>query len=148
MSLDPLRLVAHVHGHLGWLAAAALVHPAVVLRRAERKAPWAVAASVVLVTLAAALGAWLYPSYRESLRPLVFLDARSLGLAFERKEHLAFGAVLLAWGGGAAYAASGRAEAATRVVLRRAAHRAFVAAAALAVVVAVLGTTVAVVRGF
>lgn len=148
MSLDPLRLVAHVHGHLGWLAAAALVHPAVVLRRPERRAHVAVGTSVLLVTVAAALGAWLYPSYRESLRALVFLDARSLGLAFERKEHLAFGAVLLAWAGGAAYVSALRAQDATRVVLRRTAHRAFVAAAVLAVVVAVLGTSVAVVRGF
>jgi hypothetical protein len=138
-----VALVAHVHGHLGWLAAAALVHPAIVLRRTERRAHLAVGSSVVLVTAAASLGAWLYPAYRESLRALVFLDARSLGLAFERKEHLAFGAVFLAWSGAAAYAASWRAEGRTAVTLRRTSHRAFVASAALAIVAAVLGTLVA-----
>lgn len=138
-----LALVAHVHGHLGWLAAASLVHPAVVLRRAGRRAHVAVASSVGLVTLAAALGAWLYPAYRESLRALVFLDARALGLAFERKEHLAFGAVLLAWSGAAAYVAAWRAEGPLSVTLRRASHRAFVASAAFAVIAAVLGTLVA-----
>ncbi len=138
-----VALVAHVHGHLGWLAAASLVHPAVVLRRVERRAHLAVASSVALVTGAASLGAWLYPAYRESLRALVFLDARALGLAFERKEHLAFGAVFLAWSGAAAYVAAGRANAPASVTLRRASHRAFVASAAFAVVAAVLGTLVA-----
>ncbi|MDB5220684.1 MAG: hypothetical protein JWO86_8611, partial [Myxococcaceae bacterium] len=32
MLLEATRLMEHVHGHLGWLAAATLVHPAIVLR--------------------------------------------------------------------------------------------------------------------
>jgi hypothetical protein len=143
-----LKLAAHVHGHLGWLAAAALVHPAIVLRRHGRPAHAAVASATGLVTLAAALGSWLYPPYRETLKPLVFLDSRALGLAFESKEHLAFGAVLLAWAGAAAYASAPRGGDGTPGVLRRTAHRAFVAAAALAVVAAALGTAVAVHRAF
>lgn len=145
--LDPVRLVAHVHGHLGWLAAAALVHPAIVLRRPERRAHLAVASATVLVTLGAALGVWLYPAYRESVRPLVFAASRALGLAFERKEHLAFGAVFLAWAGAAAYVGALRADPALRATLRRASHRAFVAAAVLAVAAATLGTAVAAHRG-
>ena len=156
MSLGPhaqevslaLRALAHVHGHVGWLAAAALVHPAVVLRRPERRAHFAVASATALVTLAAGLGAWLYPTYRATLRARVFLVARALGLAVERNEHLAFGAVLLAWAGAAAYAAAPRAPAALRARLGRIAHRAFVASAALALVAAVLGTVVAAHRAF
>ena len=155
MSLGPeapislaLRALAHVHGHVGWLAVAALAHPAIVLRRPERRAHLAVVSSTALVTLAAAIGASLYPAYRETLRAQVFLDARALGLAFERKERLAFGVVLLAWAGAAAYGAALRAEAPARVRLRRVAHRAFVASAALALVAAALGTAVAVHRSF
>ena len=143
-----LRLVEHVHGHLGWLAAAVLVHPAVLLRHKTRRAHAAVGSAAALVTLAAALGAWLYVGYREHLKQRLFLESRSLGLLFERKEHLAFGAVLLAWAGAAAYFASARAHGVTREHLRTIAYRAFSLSATLAVVVAVLGTTVAVYLSF
>lgn len=148
--LDPLSLAAHVHGHLGWLAAAALVHPAIVLRpapgaAAQRRAHLAVGLATALVTVASALGAWLYGPYRESVRRLVFLEAPALGLLFERKEHLAFGAVMLAWAGAAAYAAALRPSPAS-VALRRTAHRAFVGAALLAAAVAAMGTVVAAYR--
>ena len=36
------------------------------------------------------------------------MHAPSIGLLFERKEHLAFGAVVLAWAGAAAYFAAPR----------------------------------------
>jgi hypothetical protein len=149
MALDPLRLVEHVHGHLGWLAAAVLVHPALVLRSRTRRAPLAVGLATAFVTVASALGAWLYVSYREKLRQGIFLASPATGLLFERKEHLAFAAVLLAWTGASAYFAAGRTEAkGTREALRTIAFRAFAASAALAVLVAVLGTWVAVYRSF
>jgi nitric oxide reductase large subunit len=148
MALDPLRLTEHVHGHLGWLAAAILAHPALLLRSRTRTANAAVIAATSLVTVAAAVGAWLYVAYRERLKQGIFLRAPTVGFLFERKEHLAFGAVLLAWAGAAAYFAAPRATRPTRALLRTIAFRAFALSAVLAVVVAVLGTLVAVYRSF
>ncbi|MBX3223124.1 MAG: hypothetical protein KF795_21605 [Labilithrix sp.] len=138
----------HVHGHLGWLAAALLVHPAIVLRDRRRRAHVAVGLATVAVTVVAAGGMWLYVAYRAELKQAIFVGAPAVGLLFERKEHLAFGAVLLAWAGCAAYVAAPRATPEVRAVLRTIAFRAYVGAAALAVVVAALGTVVAVYRSF
>jgi hypothetical protein len=149
MPLDTFRLLEHVHGHLGWLAAALLVHPAVVLRKRDRRAHLAVGLSTVALTVGSALGMWLYVAYREQLRQPIFVHAPGVGLLFERKEHLAFGAVLLAWAGCAAYfAAPHAATEVVRATLRTTAFRAYVASAGLAVNVAVLGTVVAVYKSF
>jgi hypothetical protein len=148
MQLDALRMIEHVHGHLGWLSSAILLHPAIVLRSRTRRAGLAVALATGFVTAAAAMGAWLYVAYRERLKQGIFLTAPSVGLLFERKEHLAFGAVVLAWAGAAAYVAAPRASAETRERLRTLAFRAFAGAAALSLLVAVLGTIVAVYRSF
>ena len=148
MLLDPLRLIEHVHGHLGWLAAAILVHPAIVLRNRKRRAHVAVGLATALVTIAAAIGAWLYVAYRERLKQGIFQHAPSIGFMFERKEHLAFGAVMLAWAGAAAYFAAARATPLMRDKLRILAFRSFCASAALTIVVAVLGTVVAVYKTF
>jgi hypothetical protein len=148
MALDPVRLSEHVHGHLGWLAAASLAHPALVLRDRERRAHLAVALSTAFVTAAAAIGLFVYVAYRERLKQGIFQTAPAVGWWMERKEHLAFGAVVLAWSGAAAYFAAPRAPDGTRDALRTLAFRAFVASAALAVVVAALGTAVAVHRSF
>ena len=148
MSLDPLRLIEHVHGHAGWLSAAILVHPALVLRDRSRRAPWAVGLATTLATTTAAAGAWLYVSYRETLRQRIFVESPSIGYLFERKEHLAFAAVLLAWAGALAYVGAREADAELRFCLRTIAFRAFAASAALAIVVAVLGTWVATFKSF
>jgi hypothetical protein len=142
--IDPVRIQEHVHGHLGWLAAIALIHPAIVLRRTKRKAHLAVGLSVGMVTLAGGLGAYMYGDYRDKLRQSIFQHARIIGYLFERKEHLAFGAMLLAYAGAIAYVVAMRLEMGdTRDRLRRAAHWAFVAAAVMAVVTAALGTVIA-----
>jgi hypothetical protein len=141
--IDPVRIQEHIHGHIGWLAAISLVHPAIVLRRVKRRAHLAVGLSVGLVTLAGGLGAYMYPEYRDRLRQSLFQHAPVIGYLFERKEHLAFGAFLLAWAGTAAYLAAMRLEGDTRDRLRRAAHWSFIAAAAMAVVTAALGTVIA-----
>ncbi|MBV9945799.1 MAG: hypothetical protein JOZ69_03020 [Myxococcales bacterium] len=146
--IDPTRLKEHVHGHLGWLAALALAHPAILLRRIHCRAHWAVGLSAGIVTLAAALGAATYPAYRETLRQPIFAGARAIGYLFERKEHLAFGAVGLSWVGAVAYAVAPRADPVTRELLRRAAHRSFVAAALFGAAAAILGTLVAAYRTF
>jgi hypothetical protein len=148
MLLDPVRLIEHVHGHLGWLASAILIHPAIVLRDRKRRAHLAVGLAMGFVTVAAGLGVWLYAAYRERLKQGIFVHAPAVGLLFERKEHLAFGAVMLAWAGAAAYVAAPSATAVVQERLRTMAFRAFCGAAALSVVVAVLGTVVAVVRSF
>jgi hypothetical protein len=146
--LIALRVAEHLHGHLGWLAAAALVHPAILLRDARRRARLSVGLGAGVATAAAALGMALYPAYRERLKPSIFADAPALGFAFERKEHLAFGALLMAWAGAAAYAAASAADAGARRRLRRASHACFVAAALFATATAALGTCVAAYRTF
>jgi hypothetical protein len=146
--LDPLRIGEHVHGHLGWLAVASLAHPAILLRHDRRRADWSVALAVTLSTSAAALGVWLYGPYREGLRQAIFEASPTVGYLFERKEHLAFGAVLLGWAGAAAYFGASQAAGDVRSRLRRAAHVAFALSAVSALVAAVLGTVVAAYRSF
>ena len=146
--LDPARLAEHVHGHLGWLAAVALVHPAVLLRRTRRKAHLSVGLALALVTTVFGLGASLYGDYRDRLKQGIFQQAPAIGYLFERKEHLALGALLLAWAGGLAYAGAALVDGGTRESLRRAAHWAFVAAALMALATAALGTVVATYRTF
>lgn len=148
VGVEPVRIVEHIHGHLGWLAAVALVHPAALLRHKTRRAHLAVAIPTVLVTLTAGIGAWLYAPYRQELRPTIFLHSPAMGLLFERKEHLAVGAVVFAWAGAAAYFSAPRATPDIREQLRVLAYHAFCAAAILGVLVAILGTTVATYRTF
>ena len=124
------------------------MHPAVALRRRGRKAHLAVALATGGATAVVALGGWLYVAYRERLKPLLFQTAPDVGWMFERKEHLAFGALALAWAGALAYAASWRVAGGARETLHRLAHRAFALAAAFALAVASLGTWVAAHRGF
>jgi len=146
--IDPLRILVRIHGHLGWLASIALVHPAIVLRRTKRRAHLAVFLATGLVTGVFALGVVIYPDYRDRLRQMIFQQGRSIGFLFERKEHLAFGAMLLAWAGTAAYVGAMGVDGGARESLRRAAHWAFVAAAVLAVCTATLGIIVAAFRSF
>ncbi len=143
MSDLALRLWERVHGHLGWLSAIALVHPAILLRRPRRRAPLAAWLATSSVTVVALLGAWLYPMYRSVLKQPLFLRAPSVGWLFERKEHLAIGAVALAWAGLLAHLAAPKAPDPTAAgLLSVAAHRAFVAAALLALATAAMGTVV------
>lgn len=147
--IDPLRVLERIHGNLGWLSALALLHPAWLLRRRERKARLACILATSLVTLAGALGVWIYPDYRSRLKQGIFLHAPSIGWSFERKEHLALGAVVLAWAGLAAHLAALRArDREVRHPLARAAHFSYVAAAGLALATGVLGILVASYRSF
>ena len=143
---DPVRLFEHVHGHLGWLSAAALLHPAVLLRSPRRKAHLSVGLATGFVTVTGAIGAFLYGPYRDNVKQQLFIHTPDIGYLFERKEHLAFGAVLLAWAGAIAYAAATRADEPIRTSLRTFAFRAFVFSCFLTVCTAVLGVAVAVVR--
>ena len=146
--LDTLRIEEHVHGHLGWISAVALVHPAILLRRTKRRADLAVGLSLVLISATGLLGVFLYTPYRDALRHSIFVDAPAVGYLFERKEHIALGAIGLAWAGAAAYVGAACLDGAPRDSLRRAAHWAFVASACFALVAAVLGTIVAIYKTF
>jgi hypothetical protein len=147
--LDPLRLTQHVHGHLGWLAAALLIHPAIVLRDRRRRAHLAVVLAASFVTVAAAGGASIYVAYRDQLRQAIFVTWPAIGLLMERKEHLAFASLVLTWAGTAAYFGAPKAnDDGMRDTLRLVAFRSFACAAALAIVAAVLGTIVAVHKSF
>jgi len=146
--MDPVRLAEHVHGHVGWLAAALVAHPAVLLRRAGRRAGASVALAVAVPSLAGALGVAIYGEYRDRLRQPIFAAAPRAGWLFERKEHLAFGAIVLAWCGACAYVAERRASPAGAATLRVVARRAFAASSLLAIAAAALGTWVAATRTF
>jgi hypothetical protein len=141
------RLLEHVHGHVGWLAALALAHPAVLLRRPRRNAFTVALASTVLVTATAALGALLYPHYRTGIKPLLFAATPAIGELFERKEHLGVAALVLAWTGLGALALARRRDEAA-VDLGRLAFVAYTGAALMALVVAGAGLAVAAHKSF
>lgn len=149
--VDPVRLLEHVHGHLGWLAVAAMIHPAIVLRLRAR-ADLAVGLATAFATGTAAIGVVLYPAYRDRIKQSIFIASPKVGLLFERKEHLAFGAVLLAWAGALAYVAYRRRGAGEpelpRESLRRASQVSFTLSALLAAIAATLGTVVATFKSF
>jgi hypothetical protein len=143
MTNETLRLLERVHGHLGWLAAAALIHPAIVLRNPRRRARLSAVLSAAFVTAAGAFGMFIYPAYSRGIRRVVYTASLRYGLLFERKEHLAFAALGLAWAGCLLHLSAQKNE-----QRARAAHIAFVAAAAISTAVATMGTLIASFRSF
>jgi hypothetical protein len=141
------RSLEHVHGHVGWLAALALAHPAILLRRPLRRAVGAATAATVLVTVTAVLGAIIYPRYRVEVKPLVFATAPAIGFLFERKEHLGVAAFVLAWTGLATHVLAHRARV-VRPELGRIAFVAYTGAALAATLAASAGLIVASYRSF
>jgi len=137
-----IRLLEHIHGHLGWLATAALIHPAIVLRNPRRRARLAAASGAIVLSLTGVFGAVIYPSYSRTLKRPIFLASALQGELFERKEHLAFAALALAWAGCLLHFMV-RSEDESGLRRARAAHYAFIAAALMAAVVSVLGTEIA-----
>ena len=139
-----LRVLERVHGHIGWLSVAALLHPAILLRNPKRRARLAVVVATALVVVTAFIGGCMYPSYRERIRRHIFIGAPRIGWLFERKEHLAVGAVGLALAGCLAHLSLPLfVEDETKGTVARLAHRAFVASFVLAWLVAILGVAVA-----
>jgi hypothetical protein len=141
------RVLEHIHGHVGWLAALALAHPAVLLRRPRRNALTVALAATVLVTAATALGAFLYPHYRTTIKPALFAATPVVGELFERKEHLGVAALVLAWTGLGALALARRRDEAA-VDLGRLAFVAYTGAAVTALFVASAGLVVGAHRSF
>jgi hypothetical protein len=103
--------------------------------------------STGLVTVVSILGVLLYPSYTDLLKQRIFQTGPRFGWMFERKEHLAFAAVMFAWAGAAAYVAAWKTEGTDRT-FRTLAHRAYVVAAGIAIAVAALGTAVSTFKTF
>jgi hypothetical protein len=148
MTVDALRAIARAHAILAWLATAAIVAALVIARRpARRAAVIAGAVASALVVSASALGIALHDPYRSRLRQRLFVASSALGWLFERKQHLAFGAVLLGLGALAALSASRRVDdapngAASRD-LARAAWIAWLASALFALAASIASTIVA-----
>jgi len=142
-----VRLLEHVHGHVGWLSALALAHPALLLRRPRRNVFGVAIVATLLVTATAALGALLYPGYRAGVKPVLMAATPAIGALFERKEHLGVGALALAWTGLAALALAHRRDAAA-AELGRLAFVAYSGAAFMAVVAAGAGLIVGAHRSF
>jgi hypothetical protein len=144
-----LRALEHIHGHLGWLSVAALLHPAIVLRNPKRRARLSVALSTGFVVVTALFGIYIYPLYRDLIKQRIFIEAPRVGWMFERKEHLAVGAVAFALIGALAHLTLPLVEGdGIQLTLARLAHRAFVVSFVLALTVAVLGVTVASFKSF
>ena len=141
------RFLEHVHGHVGLLAALALAHPAVLLRRPRRNVFTVAFAATALVTTTAAVGALLYPHYRTSIKPALFAATPLVGQLFERKEHLGVAALVLAWTGLGALALARRRDEAA-IDLGRLAFVAYTGAALMALVVAGAGLVVGANRSF
>lgn len=143
-----LRAIERIHGHLGWLSVAALLHPAILLANPRRRARLAVALATSSAIATALLGASIYPEYRARIKQQIFIEAPTVGWMFERKEHLAVGGVAFALVGCVAHFALPVFHEGVRVNVARLAHRAFVIAFLLTAAVAVLGVAVASYKSF
>lgn len=148
MTTETLRTIARLHAAVAWLATAALPAAAWSGRRAQRGAAWIGAAAAALVLAAGGLGLALDDDYRSRVRQRLFLASPSLGWLFERKQHLAFGAIALGVSAAATLAALRRVEArpgseALARELRRSATTACAAAALLALAASVASAIVA-----
>jgi hypothetical protein len=142
-----MRLWETIHGHFGVLAAAALLHPAILLRRGKalsRGARYAVFFTSALVVLAFATGLWIYPAYRRTVRATLFYTSPRAGFLFETKEHLAYAVVALTLGA----TVCGLLAPGDRDELRKAAALVYAAGAGLCIATVALGSYVASVHGF
>ena len=99
MGFDVVRIAEHIHGHLGWLAAAALTHPAILLRKTKRKAHLSVALSTGFATSQGVLGAWLYGPYRDQLKQRIFIDDVVVVSAQHVRRSLGARLALILWCG-------------------------------------------------
>ncbi len=145
-SIEALRSVERLHAVVAWAATAALVAALWMFARAPRRAAQvAGAVAVGLVVAAGGLGLALHDPYRARLRQRLFVEAPSLGWLFERKQSLAFAAVLLAVCALAATVrrARGSADAGETRDLARSAALAWAAAAVLALAASVASAIVA-----
>lgn len=141
------RILEALHGHAAALAAAALVHPALLLRKGapmSSRTKLAVGLTVAMVVSAFGSGLFIYGAYVDQVRVQLFLESERAGLLFETKEHIAFGVTAISVGAAVcAFSAPKEARA-----LRQGAAVAFAVAAVLCLVTSGLGTFIAGVHGF
>jgi hypothetical protein len=142
-----LRLLETIHGHLGVLAAAALLHPAILLRKGQvpsRRGRLSVGLTTAMVVLAFASGLLIYPDYRQRVRTGLFHASVRAGFAFETKEHLAYAVIATSLGACVAMLFAPK----DGKSLRQASAALYAVAAMLCLLVVVLGSYVASVHGF
>jgi len=145
--MSVMRLLESVHGHMGVLAAIALLHPAILMRTGKalsKRATLAVWLTAMVVTSAFVTGLVIYPSYRQSVRADLFANSVTAGFLFETKEHVAFAVVALTLG--ATVAALTAPPAARRP--RKLAALLFALAAAICLLTVGLGSYLVAVRDF
>jgi hypothetical protein len=90
------------HGILAVLGLAVLLHPVMTLRRAEirsRWTQWSADLGAGLLLAPFVIGWQIYPSYRQHIKPRLWLEHHETALRFESKEHLALLATSLAVSG-------------------------------------------------
>jgi Ser-tRNA(Ala) deacylase AlaX len=88
--MSVMRLLESVHGHIGVLAAVALLHPAILMRKGKalsKRTALSVWLTAMVVLSAFATGLIIYPTYRQSVRAGVFAKSVTAGFLFETKEH-------------------------------------------------------------
>lgn len=98
-------LLERLHGHLGLLALAALLHPLITLRLRPRFSVatlWSAWIGALSLATTFAAGWWIYPDYRQGVKPGLREELPGAMLRFETKEHLAFIATCLALAGAVA----------------------------------------------
>ncbi|MGE0784218.1 MAG: hypothetical protein AB7S26_00920 [Sandaracinaceae bacterium] len=145
--MNALDLAQRIHGHLGVLAAIALLHPAILLRNGaplSRGARWSVGLTAGVTTLAFGAGVSIYESYRAIVKRPLFLADEAAGFLFETKEHLAYAVVALTLGAAVCAFAAPRKNAS----LRKLAAALFAAAALSCAVVVTIGIYVSAIRNF
>lgn len=145
--MNALALLQSIHGHLGVLAAAALLHPAILLRDGRplsRGLRWSLGLTAAVTTAAFALGVGIYEDYRALVKRPMFIEDPHAGLLFETKEHLGYAVVVLTLGAALSALMAPRNE----PRLRKLAAALFAAAALACLVTVALGTYVASVRSF
>lgn len=102
MSPETLRSLSWVHGLAAWTSLLSLAWIAFISLRSQHtltrgRTIWAAVFAVLSLSVTASIGFLLHMPYQHRLRQRVFIEAPALGLLFERKEHLAFAALALAW---------------------------------------------------
>lgn len=110
MTPPELRSLSGAHGALAWLSVLALAVAVIAAaaapwsggragttagRRAARVRAWAVPVAAALGVATFVTGLSLHGPFQSKLRQRLFLASETLGWLFERKEHVAFGALVL-----------------------------------------------------
>jgi len=132
MTAATLHAMELFHGAVALVATSAVAWAALGAVRGRLPGTRLACLAATLAAVAGASGMALEGAYRSRIRVQVFARSPGLGWLFERKQHLAFGAIVLALGAASVVFALRTADASTSPHLSRAARRALVASALLA----------------